>query len=172
MQIPPPEPQEMAPYYRTYIKDMPKGDLMPQFSALQEASQALLAEIPQEKGSFRYAEGKWSIKQVIQHLIDVEWIMSTRALRIARGEEQALSGFDQEAYADMPSLEEVPLADLASEWKLLRGASQRLFSRFRQEELLRAGEMSGRRTTVRAIAYIILGHELHHIRLIKERYLL
>lgn len=171
MQISPPEPEEMAPYYSSYIKDMPRGDLLPLFGEIQAESQALLTEIPKSRGNFRYAEGKWSIKQVLQHLIDVEWIMSTRALRIARGEQQALSGFDQEAYALMPALAEVDLSDLAVEWKLLRQASHRLFGRFSPEELLRQGEMSGRQTTVRAIAYIILGHELHHIRLIKERYL-
>lgn len=172
MQIPPPEPQEMAPYYSTYIKEMPSGDLWPLLESVHVETQALLAQIPEEKGNFRYAEGKWSIKELLQHLIDVEWIMSTRALRIARGETQALSGFDENAYAQAVDPSPWTAAELAADWKALRRASHRLFGRFTEEELLRSGEMSGRQTTVRAIAYILLGHEIHHLRILKERYLL
>lgn len=158
-------------YYAHYDNLMPDGNLMANLQTVHQASQLLLRDLSIEKANYAYEAGKWTIKQVIQHLIDTERIMSYRALCIARGESQSLPGFDQNMYAYNANVENISLQELLGEWHLLRLTTIQLFSRFSAEESLLIGKANGHAVSVRALAFLILGHELHHIRVLKERYL-
>ena len=127
--------------------------------------------IPLDKFDYRYAEGKWTIKEILQHLIDAERIFAYRALRFARNDKTPLPGFDEndyaaEAYADKRSIQE-----LLTELAVVRQATQSLFKSFSQEELLRKGSASNNPVSVRALGFVIIGHQNHHERIFQERYL-
>lgn len=157
--------------YAHYNDLMPDGNIMANFQTVHQASQLLLRELSEEKANYAYEEGKWTIKQVIQHLIDTERIMAYRALCIARGEKQELLGFDQNMYAYNANVDKISLQELMGEWHLLRLTTIQLFGRFSVEETELMGIANGNPISVRALAFLIIGHELHHIRILKERYL-
>ena len=121
--------------------------------------------------NFRYAEGKWSIKEVIGHIADVERIFVFRALCFARGEAVALPGFDENEYARQSNAGSRPLKDLVDELRTVRAATVSFFAGLSEKELLRRGTANQNGYTVRALAFIIAGHERHHVRIVAERYL-
>ncbi len=166
-----PQPHEYADYYSTYIQHFPDGDLIALFQTVHQKTQAILRDLTEEQGEYAYAEGKWTIKQVVQHMIDVERIMAYRALRIGRGDTTELAGFDENMYAQNADVSRVRLSDLAGEFHMLRLTTMQLFSRFTEAESLLFGTANGYDVSVRALAFIILGHELHHVRVLQERYL-
>ena len=157
--------------YAHYESLMPEGNMMANLQTVHQASQLLLRDLSEEKANFAYEAGKWTIKQVIQHLIDTERIKAYRALCIGRGEKTALPGFDQNMYAYNANVSNVSLQQLLGEWHLLRLTTIQLFARFTEEESQLIGNANGYPISVRALAFLILGHELHHIRILKERYL-
>ncbi len=165
-----PEVTEYAPFYGTYVSLINEEI----FSALEnqiKATQDLLKQIPEEKGTYSYAEGKWSIKELVGHLIDTERIMAYRALRFARNDAKPIDGFEQNDYIENADFNSCSLSDLAKEFGLVRDANILMFKNFTPEAWNRTGIASESPVTVRALAYIIAGHELHHIGILKERYL-
>ena len=131
----------------------------------------LLASLDETKAAYRYAEGKWSVKQVIGHFIDCERIFAYRALAIARGETQPLPGFEEDDYVRNASFDNWKLGDLAEHYALVRRANIVLFHNLPDDAWTRRGSASDNPITVRAIAWIIVGHERHHVKVLRERYL-
>jgi uncharacterized damage-inducible protein DinB len=166
-----PGADEYAPYYGTYIGKVPDGDLRSMLSSQLAETLALIRSIPESRGGHRYAPDKWSIREVLGHLADSERIFSYRALRIARGDATPLPGFEQNDYVPAGGFDARTLRDLADELAAIRQATIHLFAHLDQAALERRGTASGKPVSVRALAYIIAGHELHHVGILKNRYL-
>jgi uncharacterized damage-inducible protein DinB len=161
---------EFNPYYGTYINKT-QGLAINDLDGAGELTIQFLRSIPSNKLSYRYAEGKWTIKEIIQHLMDAERIFSYRALRIAREDHTPLAGFEQDDYI-LPSMaNERSLDDLINEFKTIKAATVSLYKSFSDQMLIQLGTASNSPVSVRAIAFIIMGHEIHHCEVIKERYL-
>ena len=167
-----PKPGEYPDYYSVYIQHIPEDqDIMKVLEDGKNKLQKLLGSLPEEKGNYAYAEGKWSIKEVLGHMADVERVMSYRAMSIARGEKQSLPGFEQDDYVNVAGFNKRSLTSLAEELLLIRNSSIALFRSFTGEDGLRWGKANNYDSTARAYMFIIAGHELHHIKILKERYL-
>ncbi len=169
--IPRPDASEYAPFYGTYVGTVPEGDLLQLLEEQRRATQALLAGIPEPRALHRYAPGKWSIKEVVGHLLDSERVFCYRALRFARGDQTALSGFDENVYVPAGKFDARPLGELAAELDAVRRATIALFGSFDAAALARRGTANGKEVSVRALAYIVAGHERHHVAILRERYL-
>jgi uncharacterized damage-inducible protein DinB len=169
--IPRPAADEFLPYYGKYIDAVPDGDLLQMLQTQLDETLTLVRGLPEEQGGHRYAPGKWSIRQVLSHVIDAERIFAYRALRIARGDRTPLASFDENAYADASGADARTLADLADELEHVRLATIALLRGLYDEALARRGTASDAEVSVRALAWIIAGHELHHRKLLRERYL-
>lgn len=166
-----PESTEHSPYYAQYIARVPAGDIVETLSTQQDATIDLLRALPAEKGGARYAPGKWSVREVVGHLIDAERIFTYRALRFARGDETALPSFDENRYVANAKTDARTMDGLCDEFEAVRRASVLLFASFDSEEWLRRGIASDAVTSVRALAWISAGHELHHVEILRTRYL-
>lgn len=171
MPITPPQPSEYAPYYGTYIKLVNEDDLVLALKRIAKIWNDLVSGIPEEKLNYRYAEGKWSIKEVLIHLTDAERVFAYRALRFARNDKTALSGFDENVWVPESNAGERSLDSLIKEHNNVRSASISLFESFSDEVSQRTGLANGKENSVRALGYIIAGHELHHLKVIQERYI-
>jgi len=168
--IPRPVAAEYAPYYGRYIDKVPDGDLLRTLEDQGRETQAVLAGLSEAKALYRYAPGKWSVKEVVGHVTDTERVFSYRALRFARGDATALPGFDENAWVPAGSFDARSLADLAAELDAVRRATLALFRGLDAAALARRGTASDNAVSVRAIAWIIAGHERHHVALLHERY--
>jgi uncharacterized damage-inducible protein DinB len=168
--VPRPEPSEYAPYYERYISKVPPGDLVKQLEDQRRETQQLLGGLPDAKALHRYAPGKWSVKEVVGHVTDTERVFCYRALRFARGDEQPLLGFDEKAWVPAGRFDARPLDDLAAELDAVRRATIALFRGLDAEALARRGTANNNPVTVRALAWIIAGHERHHLAILRERY--
>ena len=166
-----PQTDEYAPYYGKYISLVPDGDLVETLRSQIAETLALLRAIPDERASYRYGPDKWSIKEVVGHLADVERVMTYRALRIARADATPLAGFDENAYVPAANFEARPLASLAHELAEVRRATVAFFETLEPDAAARRGSANNNGISARALAYIVAGHELHHVKLLKERYL-
>jgi hypothetical protein len=166
-----PHAGEFAPYYGRYIAlvpedhalaalERPLGEMIPFLSGLTEA-----------QGALRYAPDKWSVKQVIGHVVDVERVFAYRALRIARGDDTPLAGFDENGYAAQAGSDRLALRALVDELDLVRRANLAMFRGLPDEAWARRGTANQSPFSVRALAYVIAGHARHHARIIRERYL-
>lgn len=165
-----PGDDEYAPFYGRYIRRVPDGDVI-QVLALQfETSRALLASVTAVQARYRYAPEKWSVKEVVGHLSDTERVMAYRALRIGRGDTVPLAGFDENDYVRAADFDTRTLGSILDEWAAVRQATLRLLEGLPPAAGPRRGEASGHPVSVRALAYIIAGHELHHRALLHERY--
>lgn len=162
---------EYVPYYGTYIAKVPDGDVHALLASHLAETLALIRSLPESRGSHRYAPDKWSIKEVIGHVTDAERIFSYRALRIGRGDQTPLPGFEQDDYVPQGHFDARTMGDLADELTAVRQATIQLFAHFNGPELERRGTASGNPISVRALAYIIAGHERHHVGILKTRYL-
>jgi len=165
-----PKPTEHHEYYLSYVSAVPEGNLLDILAGQIDRTSALLAAVPEARAGFRYAEGKWSIKEVIGHVADTERVFSYRALRIARGDTTPLPGFDENAWVPFGEFDRRTLADLAAELRAVRTATLALFGGFTAEAWPRMGTASGHPVSARALAYIVTGHERHHLRVLEERY--
>ena len=165
-----PNADEHDPYYAKYIALVPDGDLLALLSAQIEETCNLLKNVPESKAAYRYAPGKWSIKEVVGHLSDTERIFSYRALRFARADVTPLPGFEQDDYVKAANFEARQLAELVNEFRAVRRATVALFKSFDEEALRRRGLASGKPISVRALAYNVAGHELHHVEILRTRY--
>lgn len=166
-----PEPDEHAEYYGRYIQQVPDGDLVRTLAEQVEETAALLAGVPAEAETFAYAPGKWSFREVVGHVIDVERLFAFRCLHAARGDPAPLPGMEQEDWARVSNAASRPLERLVDELRAVRGATVTLVEGLDDVALDRRGVASGVRFTVRAFPWIIAGHELHHQRIVREVYL-
>ena len=168
--IPRPRADEHSPFYSGYIALVPDGDLVQTLRDQQLETVRLLRPLGEERARFAYAPGKWTVKEVVGHVSDAERIFAYRALRFARGDAQPLAGFDENAYVPAGRFNERTLNGLLDEFEAVRAASIPLFTHLNAEELARRGTSNNNTITVRALAYIIAGHERHHVKLLRERY--
>lgn len=167
-----PEPDEYPFYASMYIDLLPDdGLLLKHLKDNINQVKALISALPEEKWSYRYAPDKWTIKEVLVHIIDDERIYAYRALCFARNEKIALPGFEQDEYVLYSNANERSISNIMEEYEAVRFATIALFNGFDQTALLRQGVANKNKATVRALGYHIAGHELHHINIIKEKYL-
>lgn len=166
-----PDFNTLPPFYRNYVSFVEQLEMLPALKASAEAAQTLIRKIPEEKGIYRYAEGKWSIKELICHMMDAERIFAYRALRFARNDHTPLAGFEENDYATQANAHARTLEQLAREMQNLRATTIDLFSSFTSEMLQRTGTANNSLVSVVNIGYIIAGHETHHCSVLKQRYL-
>jgi hypothetical protein len=168
---PRPDPSEYAPYYGKYIELVEGADIVATLERQMSGMLALLAGVPEGRSLFRYEPGKWNVREVVGHINDTERIFAYRMLRIARGDATPIEGFDQDAYAAASPSGGVPLADLAREFAAIRGATVALLRHLDETAWARRGTANRNEVSVRALAWIAAGHELHHRKALREKYL-
>jgi uncharacterized damage-inducible protein DinB len=166
-----PDPGDYAPFYQKYIDYVETDEFVREMNRSMHLLQAFFASASELQGNFRYAPEKWSVKEVLSHIIDCERVMAYRAFVFARGEESALHNFDENLYASNSGADSRTLESLLVEHEAVRKASLQLFSSFTDEMLDRRGVASNNSITPRALAFVIIGHEIHHLIVLKERYL-
>ncbi|MEM9555343.1 MAG: DinB family protein [Acidobacteriota bacterium] len=171
-----PTPDEYAPFYATYVDAVPSGrsedgDILERLAAQGERTTALLRGLSPEHETFRYAADKWSLRELVGHMTDTEWVFVSRALAFARRDPAPRPGMDQDLWAQASNANQQPMAELVAAQSALRTATVALFRTFDDDTWNRSGIASGSECSARAIPYIIAGHELHHLRVIEERYL-
>ena len=166
-----PDPTEYAPYYGRYVSLVPDGPIIDHLRKQIRDSLGLIRSVPESRGEHRYEPGKWSIKEIVGHVTDGERVFAYRALRIGRGDTTPLPGFEQEDYVRVAGFDRRTLADLADELETVRRATVQLFQNLDEAAFDRRGTASDSPVSVRALAYIIAGHELHHRNVLKTRYL-
>jgi len=165
-----PEPDEIPSHYVGYIKRVPELDPVVVCAAQIEDTVNLLRGLSDTEAMYRYDRGKWSIKEVVGHLCDIERIMAYRALRIARGDITPLPSFDENAYVPVAKFDSRSLADLLGELRTARASTVTLLRTFDADAWRRRGVASGKPVSVRALAYMIPGHERHHVEILRTRY--
>ena len=165
-----PQADEFPIFYKGYI-DTVGDDVLAELENQIELLPKFLSTISEEKALFAYAEGKWTIKEVLGHMLDTERIMSYRALRFARQDATALPGFDENDYVKHAHFDDRTLQSLVDEFIVLRKSTMYLLKSFNQEELNRSGISNDKPITVRALIFILAGHVNHHQHILKERYL-
>lgn len=166
-----PEPTEYGAYYQRYIDAVPRGD---PFAILARQVDQLRASLGRVRGAsehHRYAQGKWTIREVVGHMSDVERIFGYRALRIARGDTTELPGFDQDEYMAVAGYDHRSLDDLLDEFSSLRRANLLMLRALKDTDWTQMGSASGSPVSVRALLYLLLGHVHHHIAILEDRYL-
>lgn len=165
-----PDAAEYAPYFHKYVSVVPDGDVV---AVLRESGREwvdAMHAVPEARGSFRYAEDKWSIREVLGHVNDTERVFAYRALRFARGDQTPLSSFDQDVYVPTSGAEARMIAGLVAEFAAIRESTILLFESLPAEAWTRRGTASGNEVSVRALAYMTAGHLLHHRVLMRDRY--
>lgn len=166
-----PDLSRVAPFYHNYIKQVPHSDLIRALKELGNAFIQQMETLPLNKQDFAYAEGKWTMKEVFQHVIDTERILTYRALCIARKEAQSLPGFEENDYAANSKAGSREWDDMIEEFRAVRQASGYLFASFDEEQLENSGTANNSPLYVRGLGFIVAGHCQHHLNVVKERYL-
>jgi len=166
-----PDATEYAPYYGRYISLVPDGEILSILERQAATTSALLGGLSEAKGGHRYATGKWSIKEVVGHVIDTERVFAYRAAHFSRGDSAPLPSMDQEIWAAGAESSRRTLASLAEELAAVRAATIALVASLSPAQAVRRGIASGNEVTVRALAFLSAGHQEHHIRVLNERYL-
>ena len=162
---------EYPVFYKTYIQELEELELIEEMEICLHEFIKFVQNIPMDKFDYQYEEGKWTIKEIIQHLIDTERVFSYRALRISRNDKTPLPGFDENEYVANSNGKERSLQSLLTEMAVVRQATLSLFNSFSHEQLTKIGFASNREVSVRAIGFIIIGHQKHHQKIFSERYL-
>ena len=165
-----PNANDYAPYYENYIQLIKEDNIIKVLQEQNKETQDVLNSFSGHRGNYRYADGKWTVKEVVGHLLDTERIFAYRALCIARGEKKSLIGFDQNDYVIEGNFNKRELFDLNYEFRLLRESNLLLFRTFSEGMLQKRGFANESSVTVLAILFIIAGHEKHHIKILQERY--
>ncbi len=165
-----PQTGEHIPYYSRYIDLVPDGDLLALLETQHSVTQAMLAPLTPEQAKHRYADGKWSVTEVIGHLADAERVFAYRALRFARNDATPLAGFDENLYVPAARFDDRPLGNVAVEFRAVRTATIAFFRGLDAGALERSGPANGQPISVRALAYTIAGHERHHVGLLRTHY--
>jgi hypothetical protein len=166
-----PQPAEFDPYYQKYISLVPEEEIIPALTGQIDDLSKLFENVSEEIGTFAYAEGKWSVKEVLSHLIDGERMFAYRALRVARGDKTPIEGFEQDGYIENSHANRRPLAELIREFDLLREANVIFFSNLESADWVRTGTANNVEISVRSLAWIMVGHVRHHVAILRERYL-
>ncbi len=166
-----PADNEFAPFYAGYVKRAPDGDIVSTMDLQLNETLALLNSLPESMGDHSYAPGKWTIREIIGHLSDAERVFSYRALRFARGDTIPVEGFDENQYVANGAFGSRSLDDLLGEFEHLRRSSIHLFGGLTREAFSARGTASGKEITVRALAFVLPGHEAHHLDVLRTRYL-
>ena len=165
-----PTEAEYAPYYARYVDLVPEADILAVLEPQVEEIRRLLAPVSAEKEAYRYAEGKWSVRQVLGHLVDGERIFGYRAFCFSRGEQAALPSFDESEYVAAARSDSIPLRELVQELALVRQANLVFLRRLDPREWAQVGTASGKPVSVRALAWVMVGHPRHHLQILRERY--
>lgn len=166
-----PQTGDYATFYETYVSLVKSDDLLTEMqSSLKEIEQALGA-VPEDRKDYAYAEGKWTIKELLQHMIDTERVFAYRATAFARGDKQSLPGFDENAYAATADVSRRNFLEMRTELLNLRQSQYLMYKGLTPEALATAGEANKNRVTVNALGYIMIGHVRHHLRILADRYL-
>jgi len=166
----PPPADEFAPFYARYVAALPAGDVLATLEAQHRETRDLLEGFGEEGAAYRYAPGKWSVKEMAGHMADTERLFAYRALCAARGETGELPGFEEDAYAAAGRFDGRTLASLLEELAAVRNATLALYRTFDEEALARRVVANGSPVTTRALVWITAGHELHHQNVLRERY--
>ncbi len=166
----PPAPEEYDPFYQGYVSRVPTGDIVQTLERQADDFLLRLGRVPEERETFRYAPGKWTVKEIAGHVIDAEWVFTYRALRFARGDRAPLVGLDQDEFMAGANFDQRRLGDLLEEFEHLRGASQALFRSFDDALLDRRGRASDCDFSVRSMLYVIAGHADHHLDVLERLY--
>jgi hypothetical protein len=166
-----PEPGEYAPFYKKYIDLVPGLDLLPTLETQLQEWKNLLGGLTDTQAEFRYEEKKWTIKELLGHVADSERIFAYRVLRIARGDQKPLSGFEQDDYVREGNFSTRPLSELLEEFTAVRHASILLLKSLSAEAWTRRGTANQSEVSVRALGFMIAGHERHHRIVLEQRYL-
>ena len=166
-----PGTDEFDDYYGLSIRQVPDGDVLDVLATEIERTGELVARVPSELEGHRYEAGKWSVREVVGHMLDTERVFAERALWFARGSGDALPGMDQDRWAEISNAGDRPLAELFAELAMARTSNLAMFRSFDADTWLRRGTASGCEFTVRTIPFIVAGHEIHHRRVLEERYL-
>jgi uncharacterized damage-inducible protein DinB len=164
--------ESIPPFYKSYVKQVEEGDLLQALRISGHRTQELIHSIHIDKADYRYADNKWSIRELLCHMIDAEWIFAYRALRFARQDKTPLSGWDENTYAPHANAAGRTLKKLADEMGHLRTSSIDLFESFTPEMLTRKGVANNNEMSVAVLGFVIAGHETHHCKILKERYLI
>jgi hypothetical protein len=171
MQIAKPGNTEYPSYYHTYIGKVPYNDLIIALKTSGSEFADFIRSVPADKLSYRYADGKWTIKEIIGHIIDAERVFTYRAMRFSRNDKTALPGFDENIYVPESRASERTITELIEEYEAVRASSIAFFTSITPQMAERTGICNGNEISVRAFGFIIPGHEIHHMQVIKERYL-
>lgn len=169
--FPRPKPGEHADYYARYVAEVPDGDILETLRDQLGDTLALLQSVPEDRETYRYADGKWSVREVVGHLVDTERVFAYRALTMARQDGADLPGMDQDVWTPASRADARTLEDLGQEWAALRRANIHMFAAMDAEQGARRGRASGYDFTVRSFPWIIAGHELWHRAIIESEYL-
>ncbi|MFN0139278.1 MAG: DinB family protein [Pyrinomonadaceae bacterium] len=164
-----PEQDEYAEYYGKYVS-LVDGDVIPVLDAQPAELRSMFGDMPDEKGTFAYESGKWTLKEVLSHMIDGERFFAYRMLRISRGDKTPIEGFEQDDYIENSNANNRSFADLLDEFDLQRRSNMLLVRNLSDEATRRLGTASGYTVSVRALVYVMAGHVLHHVKILTERY--
>jgi hypothetical protein len=166
-----PQPAEYDAYYEKYVSLVPEDEVITALAAQPDELEQLFHGVPEEKGTFAYADGKWTVKESLSHIIDGERMFAYRALRIARGDKTPIEGFEQDGYIENSHANRRTIAELLKEFRLLREANVLFFRNLEVGDWMREGTANNVSISVRSLAWIMVGHIRHHVAILKERYL-
>jgi hypothetical protein len=166
-----PDLSRVPQFYHNYINHVPEDELIKAFNTETPAFIQFIEGIPPDKYDYRYADGKWTNKEVLQHIIDAERVFAYRALRFARKDPTFLPGFDENLFADNAKASARNWNVLVEEFKAVRMASEYMFTSFDDDQLDATGTANNNSIYVQAVGYVVIGHSIHHMNVIKERYL-
>ncbi|MBO6525354.1 MAG: DinB family protein [Balneolaceae bacterium] len=166
-----PESTEYAHFYSTYVELVEKANIITTLNNLMHEVYTLMNSVSGDKAYFRYAPEKWTLKEVLGHMIETERLFSYRAFAISRGDKKPLPGMDQNEYMEGNNYNNRTLANLSNEYLAVRVSTIHLLGSMTKEMIAQQGNASGTDVTVRALAFIIAGHDIHHLNIIKEKYL-
>lgn len=169
--IPRPAADEYNEFYKGYVAQAQSENIVGELGAQVSALETIYTSVSEEKGLYAYADGKWTLKEVLGHLIDGERVFSYRVLRISRGDQTPLAGFDENEYVAGSNFNERKIAAMLEEFALLRRSNVLLLESLPEAAWRKRGIASGFEITVRALAYIMFGHVAHHANVLRERYL-
>ncbi len=164
------KPDEYGEFYKDYISLVDKPNVIQSLISQGQKVYTIIRQLSEDEANYRYEDDKWSVKEIIGHLVDTERIMAYRALCISRGEQTALPGYNHESYVEKGEFDQRSLQSLSAEYDAQRNANISMFSSFTKEQILRKGTANNVTVSVRALAFIIAGHEKHHINILEEKY--
>jgi hypothetical protein len=166
-----PARSEYDPYYEGYVSLVPEDEIIPTLENQMDEYSKLFEKVPDERGTFAYEDGKWTVKELLSHVIDGERMFGYRAFRIARGDKTPIEGFEQDGYIENSHANRRPIVELIEEFSLLREANLMFFENLEDEDWTRTGTANNVEISVRSLAWIMVGHVRHHVAILKERYL-